>query len=320
MDNSILKVRNLSAGYGENLVANDISFDLHRGKLACLMGPNGAGKSTLLRCISGIQSYRSGNVLLKKKEFSYYSLAERSKAVSVVLTEYVSAAYMTVYELLALGRYPHMSWLLRFSNDDKLIIEEMAERCHIVHLLKKKLHELSDGQRQKALIARALIQESEVMILDEPTSHLDLNNRVEILNLLKQITREQNKAILLATHELDLALQMADSLLLLNKGGNLSEGIPEDLVLNGQLDEVFAFKGYDLKTGRVEHTNLGKRIGLKGDGYIYLWTKNALEREGFEVDAKSQPIITFSSGNQIQWHLSGISYQSLNELINFLKA
>lgn len=314
-DNHILKVSHLSAGYAETLVINEISFELKPGKLYCLMGPNGAGKSTLLRCISGLQKYSSGKVALNNKDFSRYTNAQRAKIISVVLTEYISAAHMTVFELLALGRYPHMSWVLKFSNDDKKIIQDMAERCGVEHLLNKKLYELSDGQRQKALIARALIQESEIMILDEPTSHLDLNNRVEILNLLKSITREQNKAVLMATHELDLALQMADKLLLLNRNGNLSEGIPEDLVLNGQLDNVFAFKGYDLKTGKVEHPTSGNKIGLKGDGYVYLWTKNALEREGFQVDTKTEPVITISSGKKISWHYEGDTIFSLDKLI-----
>ncbi|MGK7392102.1 MAG: ABC transporter ATP-binding protein [Candidatus Cyclobacteriaceae bacterium M2_1C_046] len=318
-DNHIMKINELTAGYKDTTVIKDINFNLERGKLICLMGPNGAGKSTLLRCISGLQKYNSGSVSLKDKDFSSYDIAERAKLISIVLTEYFSAAHMTVFELLALGRYPHMSWVLKFSSEDKKIIQEMAERCGVVHLLNKKLHELSDGQRQKSLIARALIQESEIMILDEPTSHLDLNNRVEILNLLKSITREQNKAILMATHELDLALQMADKLLLLNREGNLSEGIPEDLVLNGQLDDVFAFKGYDLKTGKVEHPTSGKKIGLKGDGYIYLWTRNALEREGFIVDNSSESFITISNDGKIVWHYEGNSFFSLEGLLKELK-
>lgn len=318
-ENYILEVQDLAAGYGERVVIDHISFGLHSGELSCLMGPNGAGKSTLLRCTSGLQKFNSGKVLMKDKPFGNYSSVERAKTISIVLTEYFSAPHMSVFELLVLGRYPHLSWVLKLSDSDKFLIERMAEKCGVQHLFKRKIHELSDGQRQKALIARALIQESEIMILDEPTSHLDLNNRVEILNLLKSVSREENKAIFMATHELDLALQMADRLLLLNKNGELTEGIPEDLVLNGKLDEVFSFKGYDLKTGRVSHIQGDKKVGLEGEGYIYLWTKNALEREGLEVDPSSEEVITFTDEEKITWKINNLSFSSLKELLKHLK-
>lgn len=315
----IVEVNRLQAGYAENRVINDVSFKLSRGELCCLMGPNGAGKSTLLRCISGLQRYEKGKVSIMSKDLMDYSPTQRAHTLSLVLTEYISAAYMSVYELISLGRYPHMGWMVQFSKDDKAIIKRIADRCGVSHLLNKKLHELSDGQRQKTLIARSLIQQSDLIILDEPTSHLDLNNRVEIINLLKDITREEGKAIFMATHELDLALQMADRLLLLNSDGKLKEGIPEDLVLSGKLDEVFAFKGYDLKTGRVEQQASQQKVSLSGDGHIFLWTKNALEREGFTIDSSGEPSITFSSGQNITWFIDDLEFLSLAELISFLK-
>jgi iron complex transport system ATP-binding protein len=143
---------------------------------------------------------------------------------------------------------------------------------------------LSDGQKQMVMIARALAQDTPVIILDEPTAHLDLNNRVEIMRLLKTLTRTLNKAILLATHELDLALQTADTIWLTGKQKDIITGIPEDLVLQGAFDEIFQFKGFDLRTGKMQHRIFrASTILLKGEGHAFLWTRNLLERNGFGV-------------------------------------
>jgi len=141
------------------------------------------------------------------------------------------------------------------------------------------------------MIARALAQDTPVILLDEPTAHLDLNNRVEIMNLLRDLSRTTHRAILLATHELDLALQTADVIWLTGKNQNILTGLPEDLVLNGSFDDIFQFKGFDLRTGKVLHTPFRETmIKLTGEGAAYLWTKNALERNGFGVTSEEQPI------------------------------
>ncbi|MBA4057393.1 MAG: ABC transporter ATP-binding protein, partial [Marivirga sp.] len=176
---------------------------------------------------------------------------------------------------------------------------------------------------QMVMIARAIAQDTPVILLDEPTAHLDLNNRVEIMKLLKNLARKTNKAILVATHELDLALQMSDVIWLTGKEKNILSGIPEDLVLNGTFDDVFQFKGFDLKTGKVQHEpHLGKTVQLIGEGYAYLWTKNALERKGFEVTLNSMSCrITVQAGNTWNVLNNGISktFDSVHALILYLE-
>src|SRR5258708_963006 len=163
----------------------------------------------------------------------------------------------------------------------------------------KKLEELSDGQLQLAMIARAIAQETSILLLDEPTAHLDLNNRVEIMKLLLNLARKKNKAIVVATHQLDLALQMADNIWLATPNRKIKTGIPEDLVLDGSFDEIFKFKGFDLKTGKIQHQSFRNiPVNLKGEGYEFLWTKNALEREGFLISDDETISILIDNNNK----------------------
>lgn len=272
-----LTTSHLAVGYPDKgkdaVLLSDLALTLQAGKLVCFMGPNGIGKSTLLRTLAGLQQPLRGNI----------SRVD-AKQVAVVLTDRISALHMTVEELVAFGRYPYLNWSAELGPHDKQILEEVTEQVHISHLKGKKLYELSDGQLQLVMIARALAQETPVMVLDEPTAHLDLNNRLEVMNLLRKLTRTTNKAILVATHELDLALQTADEIWLATRDQKVICGLPEDLVLNGSFDEVFQFKGFDLRTGEIQHEiSRSTTINLIGTGPRFLWTKNALERNGYQV-------------------------------------
>jgi iron complex transport system ATP-binding protein len=188
-------------------------------------------------------------------------------------------------------------------------------------LRNKKIHELSDGQLQMVMIARAVVQDTPAILLDEPTAHLDLNNRLEIMNLLRRLAHQSKKAILVSTHELDLALQTADIIWLAGLEKNIISGIPEDLVLNGSFDSIFQFKGFDLKTGKVEHDPHRKLvIALDGSGHEYLWTKNALQRNGFIVDG--QPVdhrVTVSQDEDgFFWIVDHVTtLRSLKDVINY---
>jgi iron complex transport system ATP-binding protein len=283
-----LETINLAAGYGANRLFQNLNLRLVSGQLVCFMGPNGVGKSTLIRTIAGLQKPLEGSVSYFGSDFASDGLR---KILSLVLTDPLKAPYMTVQELVTFGRYPHLDWRLQLSDNDRWIIERSIDRVNISSLRSKRLFELSDGQRQMALIAKAVAQETPIMILDEPTAHLDLNNRVEIMRLLKILTRETNKAILMATHELDLALQTADSIWLAGSGSSVICDTPEDLVLKGVFDDIFKFKGFDLKEGRVQHPVSKKtRLSLKGSGHSFLWTRNALERNGFEIVSGGEDI------------------------------
>lgn len=314
--NFLLSAKGLTIGYQnegvKNILFENLEVSLSPGELVCFMGPNGVGKSTLIRTLAGLHpplsSLQGG---LKGGD---------PQKISVVLTDKVSTVNMTVEDLVTYGRYPYLDWNIKLSQADADIIEKAIELTHIQHLASKKLFELSDGQLQMAMIARSLAQGTPVILLDEPTAHLDLNNRVEIMNLLRKLSRIEGKAILVATHELDLALQTADRVWLASRDKKILAGIPEDLVLNGSFDSVFQFKGLDLKTGKVSHETFQNiSINLVGEGHQFLWTKNALERCGYEISRKSELTITIvENGNQAFWGLRDQSFSTIGELLNAL--
>ncbi len=315
---SLLHTQFLSVGYSDtkntNQLFTELNLCLNAGELVCLMGPNGIGKSTLLRTLAGLQKPLQGKIS-----------DATEKNIALVLTDRIVATNMTVYDLVTYGRYPYLDWSISLSSEDKKIIEESIRQVHIQHLKEKRLYELSDGQLQMAMIARALAQQTPILLLDEPTAHLDLNNRVEIMNLLRSLSRNAGKAILVCTHELDLALQTADRIWLTTTDKKIKEGIPEDLVLDGSFDAVFQFKGFDLKTGKVQHKAFRNiAVNVIGEGHEYLWTKNALERSGYEIDKNSAVTIFIKSSiNQTIWEIHSekikIEVSLLGELITELK-
>lgn len=317
-----LAVHNLSIGYSirkkDNALLTNLNLSLRAGELVCFMGPNGIGKSTLIRTLAGIQKPLSGTIYYSGK-----NIGDRvSEKISVVLTDKVAIHTMSVYELITFGRYPYLNWTVTLTENDKKIIDDSIKQVHAEHLINKSLHELSDGQLQLAMIARALAQDGDIILLDEPTAHLDLNNRVEIMNLLRKIARQYNKAILVATHELDLALQTANLIWLAGKNKNILSGLPEDLVLNGAFDEIFQFKGFDLKTGKIQHEAYRNiSVNVIGEGPELLWTKNALERNGFFVDNEANLCIqVVKEESNYTWLLSKnretFSFSSLREILD----
>lgn len=289
--NEYLSTKELVIGYAHGgatvRLFENLNLSLTGGQMICFMGPNGAGKSSLLRTLAGLQKPLQGSITLHQPA----GFENAATQIAVVLTDRVHALNLTVEEIVAFGRYPYLGWNIRLTEADRKKIREAIEQVHLEPLLNKRLFELSDGQLQMVMIARALAQDTPVILLDEPTAHLDLNNRVEIMNLLLRLSRHTGKAILLATHELDLALQTADLIWLTGKHQNILTGLPEDLVLNGLFDEIFELKGFDLKTGRVKHQPFRRMtVQLLGEGPEYLWTKNALERTGFGISEAQREI------------------------------
>ena len=322
-ENPVIQTKQLTVGYQnkqfKNLLIENLNLQLRSGQLTCFMGPNGVGKSTLIRTLAGLQKPLSGEVLyIERPQPSPDSFA-LPKNVAVVLTDRITAVNMNVYELVSFGRYPYLGWGTKLSIEDKQIIQQSIHQVQIQDLLHQKIHELSDGQLQLVMIARALAQDTPIILLDEPTAHLDLNNRLEIMNLLRKLARTLNKAILVATHELDLALQTADVIWLAGRNRNILTGIPEDLVLKGAFDEIFQFKGFDLRTGKVHHeVHRRETIKLVGNSHEYLWTKNALERSGFSLTEENatHTITIIKEANTNSWLVDdGLHFDSINDLL-----
>uniref|UniRef100_UPI0040484C99 ABC transporter ATP-binding protein n=1 Tax=Algoriphagus sp. TaxID=1872435 RepID=UPI0040484C99 len=276
----------LQLGYSQDGVRKplleNLNFELVAGELTCLLGPNGVGKSTLIKAILGEISPWEGRLLLEQAPLSSYSIPDRAKHIAVVLTDPIYPGNLTVGQLVALGRTPHTNWLGKLSDKDQFLIEKALAETHIGYLRDARLGELSDGQRQKAMIARALAQDGSVIVLDEPTAHLDLVNRLEIMSLLREISRSQGKAILVVTHDLDIALETADRFWILNCGIPLLSGTPEDLVLSGQIQVLFPSDRYrfNVARGRVEWSQAMPDFQIEGPAEQAYWVKKALVKAG----------------------------------------
>ena len=290
MGETILQSRGLCIGYAtrrgpRRAVAEDLEVELLTGELVCLLGPNGAGKSTLVRTLAGLQKPLAGEVQLQGQALGLLTEGERARRMGLVLTERMDTGNLSVYALVGLGRYPYTGWHGRLAPQDEKVVRWAIAAVGAGDLASRSFGELSDGERQKVMIARALAQEPAVLLLDEPTAFLDLPRRVEIVQLLRRLAGESDRAVLLSTHDLDLALRCADRLWLLPPGGPLQTGAPEDLVLSGAFQEAFADMPFDPARGSFQ---LGQEprdeVGLVGEGLEAVWTARALERAGFRVD------------------------------------
>ncbi|MFI3259941.1 MAG: ABC transporter ATP-binding protein [Rikenellaceae bacterium] len=285
-------------------VHSDLSFELHRGEVTSLLGLNGAGKSTLLRTLCGFQPPISGEVMLLGRSIESYSQREISRTIGVVLTEKTNAGGITVYDLVTLGCHPHTGFFGQLSASDHSIVEESLEAVGISHKAKSYVSELSDGERQKVMIAKALAQQCPIIILDEPTAFLDITSRIETMVLLRKLAREQGKTILLSTHDLDMAIQMSDSLWLQKKGAPLYCGTPEDLILSGKLSHFFDRDQitFDPSTGKLSLPMPTRKIGVTGNFESAYWVGNALVRVGYKPSEESSdyPLIVCHSASDFE--------------------
>lgn len=260
----------------------DLNLELFPAEVTCLLGLNGMGKSTLLRTLCGFQSPIAGEILLNDKPLKTYSQAELSLVVGVVLTEKTNVGGITVYELVSLGRHPHSGFFGRLKKQDRRVIEQSLQAAGILHKANYYVSELSDGERQKAMIAKTLSQECPIILLDEPTAFLDITGRMETMILLRKLAREQQKAILLSTHDMDQAIRMGDCLWLLGNDRPVVYGTPEDLILNNTFESFFGKDNmvFDPFSGRLNVKTTLPPIGLDGDPFTSGWVGNALIRNG----------------------------------------
>jgi iron complex transport system ATP-binding protein len=308
----VITTRGLTIGYKQRnnvkVICGHLNLTLNPGQLVCLLGPNGAGKSTLMRTLAGLQPALSGEVFLKGKSINHYHKKSLSKQMSLVLTEKLQADNLSVYSIITLGRYPYLNWFGQLREQDKKVIRNAIRLTGVAPFLQKQSNQLSDGEKQKVMITRALVQDTPLIILDEPTAHLDLPNRVKILRLLRNMARSTGKAILLSTHELDLALQAADLIWLMMPDKTIVSGAPEDLILQGTFESAFQKAGLEFDryagTFKLHQSEHDKQIALSGGQFHNYWTKRALQRAGYLVNQDAPLKCTIEeTKHAVKWKL-----------------
>lgn len=285
----LLTTNNLSIGYrqrggGVATLHSNLNFSLRGGEVNCLLGPNGSGKSTLIRTLCGLQLPVEGKVFIDGREVQSTAPPELARLVSVVLTGRMDATNMTVLALVAYGRSPYTGFFGRLGDNDKHAVVKAIADTGITHLQHRRFETLSDGEKQKVMIAKSLAQETPLILLDEPTAFLDFPGKVEIMQLLRDAAWRRKKAILLSTHDINLAIQFADRMWLMGKDKPFVSGVPEDLALNGMIAGFFDKEKikFDIATGNfIFETDFKGKIALAGEGEKFSWLERALSRKGF---------------------------------------
>ncbi len=321
----ILSTKDLTVGYcngkSETAVLSQLNLSLRQGELVCLLGANGIGKSTLLRTLSGMQKPLAGSIEIEQRDLLQMSVKQLSNLIGVVYTERTQAGALTVYELVSLGRHPYTGFFGRLSDEDHFIISDAILTMGISHKAEDFVATLSDGERQKAMIARALAQETPIIILDEPTAFLDVASRIETMKSLHRLAVEKNKAILLSSHDINQSLALAGRLWLLRGDGSMVEGVTEDLVLRGELDSMFSKSNveFDYSVGDfVVQRDFVMEVRLDcEDPLLIRWVTNALNRNGIKVVAHSRNHVVIATKPGL-FSYNGVTADSIEQLLQIL--
>ncbi|MFI3239420.1 MAG: ABC transporter ATP-binding protein [Bacteroidales bacterium] len=284
----LLETKGLTVGYGKDIaVLSGLDITLNAGELVCIIGANGSGKSTLLRTLADVQKPLVGEVLLGGVSINEMRPRHIAKEIGLVFTESTNAGGLTVTELVSLGRYPHTGFFGRLNVEDKRIVSEAIKSVGVAHKSESYVAELSDGERQKVMIAKALAQQTPLILLDEPTAFLDIASKIETMRLLHELAREQGKGVIVSSHDISQALLLSDRLWIVTADGELIQGGTEDLILSGMLNNVF--KGDSIRFDQVggnfvSSVTYSKSVSLSGtnDELIH-WCKNALQRNGINT-------------------------------------
>ena len=307
MKQPTITLTNLTIGYAnqgntKEVVAN-ITDNIYPGELVCLLGANGVGKSPLLRTLAGFQPSLSGEITLLGKNITGYTAKEIAHIVSIVLTHRPEIYNMTAYELVAVGRSPYTDFWGSLSNEDKKVIDQAFIDVGIASLKERYLHHLSDGEKQKVMIAKALVQDTPIILLDEPTAFLDFTSKVEVTQLLLKLARKREKSILLTTHDMELAFQVADQIWLFNRNKQLESGTPEDLAISGTFNQFFKNSGvsFDLESALFTlNRSITTYVNLKGQGDYLTLIEKALLRNNIGIDNnKELPTIELLSDSPL---------------------
>lgn len=281
----LLSLTNLDIGFPDNVLIQGINASVTRGEMVAIIGHNGAGKSTLLRTIAGFHLKSGGEILIGGRERSEMNRHELASKVGYVSTEQVNAPDMRVYDLVALGRFSYTNWMGSLTVNDKRIVCESIDKVGLSDFIYRNIGQLSDGEKQRAMIARALAQDTCLLVMDEPTAFLDIKNRYEIIHLLRSLAASGEKTVIMSTHDLQSALRESDKIWLL-ADGRLEEGAPEDMVLKGAFDGIFGDSQLKFRKSDGSFNPVKEESGevcINGDGLFRQWTARAMRRLGFRI-------------------------------------
>jgi iron complex transport system ATP-binding protein len=288
---AVLEARDLAVGYRtrrvRRAVLEHVNLAVRGGEFVCLLGPNGIGKSTLLRTLARMQPVLWGAVLVEGADLRSLAPAALARRLGVVLTDRVVIDALTVRRVVEFGRYPHSGWFGQLGTHDREVVEWALGVTGVRHLAERDLNRLSDGERQRVMVARALAQEPVLLLLDEPTAFLDVPSRVELMALLRRLTRELSLAVIIATHDLELALRAADRVWLVMPGGELATGAPEDVIVSGAMAQAFEGRQVRFDADARSFRWLAedpRPAELRGAGLRASMAEAVLEREGYVVD------------------------------------
>lgn len=331
MNKDIIHIQSLEVGYKQSSryisLLPPINLGLKKGEFVALVGPNGAGKSTFLRTVSGLQSAVKGNVFIEGTSIHDLSLAERSRLLSIVLTDHPDDFYLKTEDVVASGRYPYTNFWAKLKQDDLDIISQSMDSCGVRHLSGRRLISLSDGERQKVMIAKALAQSTPIIIMDEPAAFLDYPSKIELMQLLQKLTKHEGKTILFSSHDLDLVLRSSDRLWLMAPNQPVIDGTPEELVLKGWINTYFDKPGlhFDAQMGHFISKAVTKKLVKISvpDPIHKKWVSNALLRIGYhpteESTNNSAEIQFYDQHYLVVYSEKKNSFESLDKMIDFFK-
>jgi len=243
----MITLQNLSTGYGSHVVMQGINAELRQGELVSLLGPNGVGKSTLLRTLSAFQPALAGDIRIDGRPLSQLSIRERSRLIGVVLTERTTVQHMTVRSMVGMGRTPYTGFWGGLDEEDRRVVDDAMQKTGIAHLQHRHINTLSDGERQKVMIAKAVAQETPIILLDEPTAFLDYPSKVDMMRMLLSLAHGMQKVIFLSTHDVEMALQLSDRVWLM-EDGHLTTGTPRQLAQDGSITRFVCREGVSFDT------------------------------------------------------------------------
>ena len=318
MNTEILRLENVTVGYGSQKIVSSIDASISENELVAVLGKNGVGKSTLINSILGFQKILNGSILIENQSIQKLSAQEIAQEIAVVLPRLSIVPKIKVSELVAMGRLPYHKVLKKISNEELSLVDEVLEMVGIYDLKTHYANQISEGQLQLVMIARALCQDAKLVILDEPTSNLDLANQYKIFNLLNEIKSKTNKSFLMITHNVDFAIEKSDKIWWI-ENNELKENIPEQAAFEFQIMQKLSNQNlsYDSDTNRfLTKKNFTKSIGVKGNSELAFWVKNALMRNGIQVENNAENHIEITENNII---FGNQKFENIQAIINFIQ-